>query len=307
MAGVFAGEQHGEGAHRDLADDGRVGSGGGGPGGAGFAHGGDIRGRDVGRVDLDGGRQAGLVDGDLHALGEFVVGREHHGDIRVGRDHRTRLVGDGIGDGVVHRAELGGLVDARILLLEFLPGLVAAIERGDAGDIDIARLEAVAIVLDRLFQRQTGEVAVGLFDLRDLVVLDIDVEGDDLDAGVDGAFCRFLHRFRQTVLDDDALDAERDGLVDHVGLKRGVLAAVEHLKLDAERLRLGFDAGEIGLEEVAGRQITHQRDLDVARLVERFRHVGGQSTGGEGHGAGEAERQRTECSACKVHVSLLHW
>ncbi len=53
--------------------------------------------------------------------------------------------------------------------LEFFPGLVAAVERRDAGDIDIAGLAAVAIVLDRLFEREAREVAVGLLDLRDLV------------------------------------------------------------------------------------------------------------------------------------------
>jgi len=63
---------------------------------------------------------------------------------------RSQWVGDGVGDRVVERAELGDFVDARILCLELLPGLVAAVERRDAGDVDIAGLPAVAIVLDRL-------------------------------------------------------------------------------------------------------------------------------------------------------------
>ena len=92
------------------------------------------------------------------------------------------------------------------------------------------------------------------------------------------------------MLDDDALHAERDGLVDHVGLKRGVLAAVEHAQVDAERLGLGLDAGEIGLKEVTRREIAHQRDLD-ARLVERRRTLGGQcSPLHKQRRAGEAER-----------------
>ena len=129
------------------------------------------------------------------------------------------------------------------------------------------------------------------------VVLDVDVEGDDLDAGVDGALGGFLHRFRQAVLDDDALHAERDGLVDHVGLKRCVLPAVEHAQVDAERLGLCLDAGQIGLEEVAGRQIAHQRDLDVARLVERRRHVG--AIAGVPHQAGCADKTE-RCSFPRV-------
>jgi hypothetical protein len=36
---------------------------------------------------------------------------------------------------------------------------------------------------------------------------------------------------------------------------------------------LGFDAREIGLEEVTGGEIAHQRDLDVIGIVERCRHV----------------------------------
>ena len=83
-----------------------------------------------------------------------------------------------------------------------------------------------------------------------------------------------LHRFGQAVLDDDAVDAKRDGLVDHVGLQRRVLTAVEHLQIRRQvRLGLAFHAVQIGLEEVAGGQVAHQRDLDLAGVVERCRHV----------------------------------
>jgi hypothetical protein len=51
-----------------------------------------------------------------------------------------------------------------------------------------------------------------------------------------------LHGLGQAVLDDDAVHAQRDGLIDHVGLKRGVLTAVEHAQIDAERLGLCLDA-----------------------------------------------------------------
>ena len=56
------------------------------------------------------------------------------------------------------------------------------------------------------------------------------------------------------MLYDDAVDAERDRLVDHFGLALGVLAAVEHLQVNSECLRLLFGAGEVGFKEIAGRK-----------------------------------------------------
>ncbi len=78
------------------------------------------------------------------------------------------------------------------------------------------------------------------------------------------------------MLDDDALHCQGDRLVHHVGLQRRILAAVEHPQIHAERLGLRLDAGEIGLEEVTGGEITHQRDLDGAGLVERRGAIGGE-------------------------------
>jgi hypothetical protein len=93
--------------------------------------------------------------------------------------------------------------------------------------MDVTGLPPVAAVIDRLLENETGEVAVGLLDLRDLVVFNVDVEGNDLDTGIDCALGCSLHRLGQAMLDDDAVDAKSDRLIDHVGLKTGVLAAIE--------------------------------------------------------------------------------
>ena len=107
------------------------------------------------------------------------------------------------------------------------------------------------------------------------------------------------------MLDDDALHAERDGLVDHVCLERCVLAAVQHAQVDAERLGLSFDAGEIGLEEVTGREIAHQRDLH-AGLVERRRTVRRKgATLHQQRRAREAKCGLPQKSSCDAHVVFL--
>ena len=77
-------------------------------------------------------------------------------------------------------------------------------------------------------------------------------------------------------LDDDPVDAKRDGLVDHVRLQRRVLTAVKHAQVHADGGSLLFHARQIGLEEVAGRKIAHQRDLDRAGIVEGRGHVGAE-------------------------------
>ena len=95
--------------------------------------------------------------------------------------------------------------------------------------------------------------------LRDLVVLDVDVEGDHLDASIHRALCGRFQRVGWAMLYDDAVDTKRDRLVYHFGLAFGVLPAVEHLQVDAECLRLSFGAGEIGYKEIAGRKVANQR------------------------------------------------
>ena len=178
--------------------------------------------------------------------------------------------------------------------------------------VDVARLPRFAIVLDGLFESQAGKVTVGLLDLRYGRVLDVDVEGDDLDAGIHRALRGILHGFRQPVLDDDAVDAERDRLVHHVGLEGGVLAAVEDAQVDAERLGLGLHARQIGLEEVAGREIAHQRDLDIARVVERRRLVLRRGErrpqqGGSHEAGGEPPEVSTRNSHAFLHILIWHF
>jgi hypothetical protein len=304
-ARLLAGKHHGERAHRNLADDGRVGGGRRDPCTAGLAHRRDVGGGDVGRINLDVRGKPRLIDRDLHAFRELVIGCEHDLDARIGGQHRARLIGDGVGDRIVERAEHGDFLDARIAFLEFAPGLVAPVERCDAGNVDIGCLPGLPIVLDSLFQREPCEVAVGLLDLRDRLVLDVHVEGDDLDAGVDCTLGGFLHGFGQAVLDDDAVDAERDRLVDHVGLQRRILTAVQNAQVDAQRLGLRFDTGEIGLEEVTGGQVPHQCDLDVGGIVEGRRPVLCQRRQGEDAG-GRGQAKGAECPASNAHARFLH-
>ena len=127
--------------------------------------------------------------------------------------------------------------------------------------------------LTDLLERQLRQFVVALLDLRDLRIVEIDVEGDDLDALVERLLHDVAERFRQAVVDDDALDAEIDRLQDLLALLGGILAAGEDAQIDAERLGLRFGAGLIGLEEIAGGNVADQRHLDAA-LVEGRRRAG---------------------------------
>ena len=82
------------------------------------------------------------------------------------RDISARLRGDRSGDRVIHGAERRYFLNARILCLECFPGLVAAVERRDARDADVAGFEAFAIISDCLLKDEAGEVPVGLLYLR---------------------------------------------------------------------------------------------------------------------------------------------
>src|SRR5690349_14504624 len=89
------------------------------------------------------------------------------------RQRQARLRGDRSGDRVIHSAERRYFLNARIPYLECFPGLIAAVERGDARDVDETGFEVFAIIPDYLLKDEAGEVPVGLFYLRDLVVLDV--------------------------------------------------------------------------------------------------------------------------------------
>src|SRR5262245_58663904 len=159
------------------------------------------------------------------------------------RQRHTRLRGNRSGDRVIHSAERRYFLNARIFCLECFPGLMSAIERADARDIDDAGFEAFAIVPDYLLDDEAGKVPVGLLYLRDLVVLDVDVEGNHLDASIHSALCGRFQGVGWTMLYNDAVDAKRDRLVDHFCLALGVLPAVKHMQVYAECLRLFFGAG----------------------------------------------------------------
>ena len=82
------------------------------------------------------------------------------------------------------------------------------------------------------------------------------------------------------MLDDDPVNTQCDGLIDHIRLQGGVLAAVEYAQVNAERLGLLLNSGQVGLEKVTRRQVTDEGNLDVFRLVERSRHVRGKGHAG---------------------------
>src|SRR6476660_2622985 len=145
------------------------------------------------------------------------------------RQRQARLRGDRSGDRVIHGSERRYFLNARILYLECFPGLIEAVERGAACDVDDACFAAVAIIPDCLLGDEAGEVPVGLLYLRDLVVLDVYVEGSHLDASIHRALCGRFQGVGWAMLYDDAVDTKRDRLVDHFGLALGVLPAVEHL------------------------------------------------------------------------------
>src|SRR6185436_13841590 len=191
------------------------------------------------------------------------------------RQRQARLRGDRSGNRVIHGAERRYFLYARILYLECFPGLIAAVERGDARDVDEAGFETLAIIPDCLLEDEAGEVPIGLLYLRDLVVLNVDVEGDHLDASIHRPLCGRFQGVRWAMLYDDAVDTKRDRLVDHFSLALGVLLAVKNLQVDAECLRLLFCTGEIGVKEIAGRKVANQRHSDATRFIERGRQGAG--------------------------------
>lgn len=90
---------------------------------------------------------------------------------------------------------------------------------------------------------------VALLYLRDLGIVEVDVKGNHLDALVECLLHNVGERFRQAVVDDDALDAKIDRLQDLLALFRRILSSREDTKVDAERLGLGDCPGLVGLEK----------------------------------------------------------
>ena len=107
-------------------------------------------------------------------------------------------------------------------------------------------------------------------DQRHLWIADVNVLDDHFDAGVDRFLDDVFHRLRLAMAHNDALHAKRDRLLDLLALEGGVLLALEDVQIDAQRLGLTRNAGLIGLEIIALREIADERDFDAA-LVERRR------------------------------------
>ena len=297
---VFAGNFEGSGTDRDGADHGRVGRDRCDPRAAFLDDLLDIGGRNVGRVDLQLVGNAEIGRRQLHAPGEFVIGRKNHGNIGIGPQRGLCLIGGAGRCRVADIAEACLLDDTLVLRLERVPDLVAAIERRKAGDIDVAGIEAGAVVLDRLLQRLLCQRMVALLDLRHLRIVEIDVEGDDLDALVERLLHDIAERFGHAMIDNDAFDAEIDRLQDLLALFRRVLAAGEDPQIDTKRLRLCLGAGLIGLEEIASRNVADQRQLDAA-LVERGRCAG------DAIGLGSRDEQEgNESGGCRQTENGFH-
>src|SRR5450830_1098230 len=288
VPGVFTGNQHRQGTDADGPRHLRVDRCGSGPGATRFFHDLDIRSGNIGAVDLHFRTEPGFVDGDFRAFGELVKRREDHADPRVGAQHGAGLVGHRIGNRWIEGTEASLLDDARIRRLDLAPDFVTALHRGKAADIDIPGIETRAVILQRLIQRQARQGMVILLDLGHLRAVQVDVERHHLDALGDGLVYRVLEGFRQPQLDDDAVDTEIDGLLDHLPLAGGLLPGIEHPQGRAQGLGLFLHAAQIGFGEVTGEQIAHQRDLHLA-LVERrggLRQrlgVGGQDQPGQQH------------------------
>ena len=186
---LLARHQQGGGPHGHGADVRRVGGRGGDPRAPLGGHHGDVGVGDVGAVDPDLVFETELLNGLDGTLGELVVGREDRRDVRVGLQRGLGLLGN-LGGGVVaHDADLGDLGDARIVLLELLPHRVAAIERGEAGHVDVDHLTLAAGVFPEHLEHRAGDLLVALAHGHDRVISGVDVEGHDRDAGLDG-LCR---------------------------------------------------------------------------------------------------------------------
>ena len=180
--------------------------------------------------DLDALVAAGLARA-VHALGEFVIGGKRPPSIPGGRGPGWRRN---------WRSDCRDFLDARIFFLDVDPGLVAAVERRDAGDIkSIACIPALAIVTDRLLEREAGQV---LSDCSICGILGFSTLTSKATTLMPASTARWAASFINSVRPCwMMMPCTADGLVDHVGLKGSILAAVEHAQVDAES---AFDCAE---------------------------------------------------------------
>jgi hypothetical protein len=160
-----------------------------------------------------------------------------------------------------------------MLRLELRPSLVAVIESRKALDIDVPGLELVAVLFLDLVEDEIELADEILIDDDDARVLEIDVAGDDLDARVERLLHDVAHRLGLAAIDDDAFDPEVDRLTDLFAFLVRALPPLEHMEVDAKRLRLARYARFVSLKEVAARQIADEGNLDVS-FVKRWRSAG---------------------------------
>src|SRR5208282_3972610 len=104
------------------------------------------------------------------------------------------------------------------------------------------------------------------------------------------------------VADDDAPYAEIDCLLDLLALLGRILLALEDVQIDAQRLSLTGNAGFIGLEIVALRQVADQRYLDSALVKGRWRTR--DSAGGRAGDDSPDEGQAREAEFQYVHSNF---
>ena len=257
---LLARRQQGGGPHGHGADVRRVRGRGGDPRAPLGGHHGDVGVRDVGAVNPDLVFETELLNGLHGTLCELVVGREDRRDVRVGLQRGLGLLGN-LGGGVVaHDADLGDLGDARIVLLELLPHRVAAIERGEAGHVDVDHLTLAAGVFPEHLEHRAGDLLVALAQRHDRVISGVDVERHDRDAGLDGLADHRLDRLREPVVDDDRVSFAVDRLLEVQRMSIVVAIGAEEVEGDPELFRLRLGTRSPLFEVVASRQLGDESD-----------------------------------------------
>src|ERR1700733_3934545 len=95
-------------------------------------------------------------------------------------------------------------------LLDVGPFFAPEFQRTKTGDENVAGVEFIAVLLQRLIQHLAADVMIALRDERHLRIAHINILSDRLDAGVDRLLNDILYRLRLAMADDDALHAERN-------------------------------------------------------------------------------------------------
>ena len=262
------------GPDRDPTDVGRIGADRGDPGAAIGGDDRDVRGGDVGAVDLDLVLETGRLDGQDGTLRELVIGREDGLDVGVGQEHGGGLGLDLGGGGLAHGAEGGHVLEARVGGKDLLEHRVAAVEGREAGHVDIGDVAGAAGVRDQLLQAQPGDVRVGLLDLGHGGVVGVDVERDDRDAGRDGGVDARREGLGGAVVEDDRGRRLGDGGLEVLGVGGVVAVGAGDEQVDAQVGGLCLGAGEPLLEVVARAQLADEGDLDRRRVERRRRRDG---------------------------------